>query len=608
MGFEKMLNITKLNSISKNRTIISVIITAIIGIFYFNQNIYMLISHNDFPEYFHRAEHWAEGNFLWTGGSDKFLSLIEYIAIKISNINNFINIYDNVNYIILILSLLSIYSFLTTRNNFAISFRIRVFSVLFFCSLPYVIINANTIEQSYLFGIILLMWLSIYHISILSVIVAFLVFLVRPEGIIIIPLFIFIILLDKENRKRLIISFIFFILLLIMYKLFDSFHMPYSYGEKELLERNYEKYINTDIFDLFQQLFVGFILIPINYFLLGLVILKSYTYFLFFTIGTIVSLKNKKYYPYLAIPILYLTMIFILSRGFINQDFSSIKSYLLSNMNWFIPYNFINNYSGEYKILLDRILETHASRFPIAHQGRYVLFLYPFISIFVVVGIIFVAEKIFSLIQNIKFYNIFVIFIICLFLIPNILGYFFIKNKFNLDSPTHHTVPLQQVAIILRKFKNSTNDSVVIYERCNSFSRSRYFASLMGHFTAFSGITNIYVKVCKKGNAVVRGIEMQNRLSGAVPGTYVIDDKNILSSINNNLNFKFENKIVDYKYNKSNSYKINRLFKKPSLDLYRALSIDFVIHDSKTFLSPSFRANLKLLATFENYKIYAVPK
>ena len=598
---------------SKKNWIISVIVTTVIGIFYFNQNIYMLISHNDFSEYFHRAEHWAEGNFLWEGGSDKLLSIIEYIAIKISNSNDFIDIYDNINHLIIILTLISIYLFLTTKNSFSLPFLVRVFSVLFFCSLPYVIINANTPDQTYLFGIMLLMWLAVYHILLLSSIVAFLVTLARPEGIIIIPFFILILWLDKNNRNKIAFNFSLFLLLFVAYKLFDFFYMPHAYGETELLERNYKRYLQTDIFDLLKSILIGLILLLINYFLLALIILKSYTYFLFFTIGTIVCLKEKKYYPYIAIPALYLIMIFILSRGFVNQDFSTIKAYLLSNVEWMVPYNFIHSYFSEYKILLDRILETHASNFPIAHQGRYVLFLYPFISIFVVVGVIFVAEKIFSLIRTnnkLKQYAILltIIIILCSFLVPNTLKYVSIKDKFHLDMPTNHIVPLQQVAIILRNFRSRIDDSVLIYERCNSVSRKRYFASLMGHFTAFSGITNIYVKVCNKGSAVVRGIQLKNRLGGAVPGTYVFEGKKELSFINESLNFKFENKIVNYKYNKTKSDKINRLFKKPSLDIYRDLSIDFVIHDSKTFLNSSVRANLKLLTTFENYKIYAVPK
>ena len=142
--------------ISNHQVIISVIITIIIGIFYFNQKIYILVSHNDFFEYFHRAEHWAEGNLLWEYGSDKLLSVIEYIAIKISDRNNFINIYDNINNLIIILTLISIYLFLTAKNNFSIPFLVKVLGTLFFCSLPYVIVNANTVDQTYLFGIMLL--------------------------------------------------------------------------------------------------------------------------------------------------------------------------------------------------------------------------------------------------------------------------------------------------------------------------------------------------------------------------------------------------------------------------------------------------------------------
>jgi len=601
----------KSSILNTNRDIIiSIIVTAIIGIFYFNQNIYMLISHNDFPEYFHRAEHWAEGNLLWEGGSDKLLSVIEYIAIKISDKNDFINIYDKINYLILILTLISVYLFLTAKNSFSLPFLVRIFSVLFFCSLPYIIIKANTIDQSYLFGIMLLMWLAVHHIFILSAIIAFLVTLTRPEGVIIIPLFIFILWLDKDNRSKIAFNLSLFILLFIVYKLIDSSYMPSSYGETKILERSYEKYINTDVSGLF-KLFTGFLLLPINYLLLALIILKSHIYFAFFTIGVIVSIKEKRYYPYITIPILYLIMLLILSKGEYSQNYNlyNIKIYVLSKVSWFTPYDFIDYYSNDYRTILDKLLETHQAGFPFA-QGRYVLFLYPFISIFVVIGVIFIAEKIFSLVQNNKLQQYGLLFtliiIFSVFLVPNTLKYLSIKDKFQLETPTHHIVPLRQVAIILRKFRTEIDDSVVIYERCNSFSRSQYFASLMTHITAFSGISNIYIKACKEGNALVKGINVQNG-RGGLPGTSILEREKELSFINKSLNFKFENMMVDYKYNQAKSHKINQLFKKPSLDVYRDLSIDFVIHDSKTFLSSSIRANLKLLATFENYKIYAVP-
>jgi hypothetical protein len=606
-----MLNMKKL-IISNHQVIISVIITTIIGVFYFNQKIYILISHNDFFEYFHRAEHWAEGNLLWEYGSDKLLSVIEYIAIKISDKSNFINIYDNINNLIITLTLISIYLFLTTKNNLSIPFLVKALGVLFFCSLPYVIINANTVDQTYLFGIMLLMWLAVYHISIISAIIAFLVTLARPEGVIIIPLFIFILWLDNNNRKKLIVNFGLFLLFLIAYKIFDSFYMPHSYGETEMLEKSYEKYISTNIVGLV-QFFISLILLPVNYFILALITLKSYIYFIFFTIGTLVSLKEKKYYPYLAIPTLYLIMLLILSKGqHSHYDLYNIVTYISSKVSLVTPYNFIYHYSNDYQTLFYGLLDAHLAKFPIAAQGRYALFLYPFISIFVVVGVVFVVEKIFFLIKNYKLKQygslLTIVIILGLFLVSNTFQYLAIKNKFHLETPTNHIVPLQQVAIILRKFRSGIKDSVIIYEQCNSLSRrSRYFTTVMATFTAFSGIANIYVKSCKRGNALVKGIDIQNN-KGVMPGTSILENKNELLFINKYLNFKFENMMVDYNYNKTNRNKINQLFNSPSLDLYHDLSIDFVIYDSKTLFDPLVQKNLKLLTTFENYKIYVVPK
>jgi len=76
-----------------NVAIISLIVTTIIGLFYFNTNLFIVTNHNDFGEYFIRAEYWSEGIFVWWAGSDKLLSLVEYIAIIFSDKRDFFDIY-----------------------------------------------------------------------------------------------------------------------------------------------------------------------------------------------------------------------------------------------------------------------------------------------------------------------------------------------------------------------------------------------------------------------------------------------------------------------------------------------------------------------------------
>ncbi|MDY6992781.1 MAG: hypothetical protein SVR94_09295, partial [Pseudomonadota bacterium] len=218
-------------------TLISIVITLIIGIFYFNQQLYVVNNANDFGEYFLRAEFWSEGILHWGGGSDKLLSLIEYIAIQISGHHDFQTIYDNINNIITLLMLLAIFAFLINKNPLAPEFHVRALTIIFVFSLPAFILKGRVGDQTYLFGIMLLLWVSTYHILILSSVISVLTFLARPEAIIIIPLFFLVFFLDKCQRKKIIINFVVFLLLLLAYKLFDHYHTTKVYQEFQLVQK-----------------------------------------------------------------------------------------------------------------------------------------------------------------------------------------------------------------------------------------------------------------------------------------------------------------------------------------------------------------------------------
>lgn len=552
---------------------VSIIVTIITALFYFHVRLYIIDNHNDFGEYFVRAEYWSEGIFYWVNGSDKLLSLVELIALKLSDIHNFFNIYDNINDVITTLMLIAIFLFLTVKNSFSIEFQVRVLTILFVFSLPFFILKGRTVDQSYLFGIMLLLWVSVYHIKIISSVVALLVFTSRPEGVMIVPLFFVIILVDRKNRKNIIINFIIFMLILYGYKLFDVYHHRSTYQEYQILATS-----GTDLIRTGSQKIANIMLIPIYYVILALVVLKSYLYFSFFMVGMLVSLKDKKYYIYFSIPILYLFMHSILSTH-IMLDLPKIENYITHNLSYFFP-----------------VIGGNTSSVPLASQERYVLFLYPFISIFVVKGVLYITKKVYDLfsISKLKTHQSFVVIsVISFFSLINILYFTQSTAKFRKEAFLQQPYQLKTVGLALRKHKSSVLDSVIIYNFCDG-SRG----SFLSIFSVLSGISNIYTKTC--GSAWVTGYPH----SKAEP---VYAPKELLK-INNQLNFKFENASIDYQFTTINKQKINSLFQKFDYDLLTQLSIDYVISQRKI--------NLKGLILVEqdhgdhrsygNYKIYKV--
>jgi len=559
--------------------IISIIVTTITALFYFHIRLYIVDNHNDFGEYFVRAEYWSEGILYWVAGSDKFLSLIELIAIKLSNIHDFFNIYDNINDVITTLMLIAIFLFLTVKNSFSIEFKVRVLTILFAFSLPFFILKGRTVDQSYLFGIMLLLWVGVYHIRIISSIVALLVFTSRPEGVMIIPLFFLVMLVDKDNRKNIIINFILFVLILSGYKLFDAYQHSGTYQEYQILAAGGSDLIKTGL-----QKIANLMLIPIYYFLLALVILKSYLYFSLFVVGTLVSLKDKKYYIYFSIPILYLLMLSILSGGII-FDFQKVENYMAHNLFYLFP-----------------SINYNAISVPIASQERYLLFLYPFIAVFVIKGVLYIIEKVYNRLKNVefkKYQNFAIVSIVSFFSLTNILYFTQSTTKFRQGAFLQKHYQLKKVGLALRKHKNSVLNSVIIYDFCDGS-----MGSSLSIFSVFSGVSNLYTKTCGRrwSYAWVKGHPR--------PKARPIYEPKAIAKINKQLNFKFESASIDYKFTTANIQEINSLFQKPNYNLLTKLSIDYVISQRKITLRgltlvEQSRGDPK---NYGNYKIYKVKK
>jgi len=559
-------------------TLISVVITLIIGIFYFNQQLYVINNANDFGEYFLRAEFWSEGILHWRGGSDKLLSLIEYIAIQISGHHDFQTIYDNINNIITLLMLLAIFAFLINKNPLAPEFHVRALTILFVFTLPAFILKGRVGDQTYLFGIMLLLWVSTYHILILSSIISVLTFLARPEAIIIIPLFFLVFFLDKHQRKKIIVNFVVFLLLLLAYKSFDHSLSTQVYREIQMIK-------SAGILDLTNQemyilALVNFIKIPLHYLIIALLILKSYFYLFFFIIGTVVTLRDKHYTFFLAIPLLYLLIYFLLAPTKIH-DYAQMKPYLDNIAN--TTYHVIHSWG---------------IRAPLISQERYIVFLYPFLAIFVVKGILYFGYRIYCIFCDYKVFNgikiyyiIASIILICLSLV-NITQFIQFKREKHLDSFQIQISALNKAGTVIRNKKTSLFNTVIIYDFCDPES-----GSALSIFEVFSGVINVYTKLCTQPPIPpqIYGYPpelLQPHQVGRIPS-----DK--IDTINAQHNFKFYFAAIDYPFTAKNKEKINALFRRPTVSLLKKYAIDFIISQNRLNLD-----KLELLGREGDYYIY----
>jgi hypothetical protein len=335
---------------------------------------------------------------------------------------------------------------------------------------------------------------------------------------------------------------------------------------------------NLGLLKLLLAIVFFIVLIPLTYFFLGLIILKSYLFFFFFVIGTIVSLRKKQYYIYLLIPLLYVAMLFGLGLR-ANYDASNITSEIF---NYWHRIEHYLSVAGNYNLATRGV--------PLISQERYGLFVYPFISIFVVMGVVWCGQtiqKTFSNRQSKVITTYFAISIILLFSFFNTFQFFSVKEKYQRLDNLH---PVYKAGFFLRAHKNSLSDTVLIYDFCDPTQ-----GSFLSDFMVFSGISNIYTKVCDKCTALVSG-SYPNRL--IVDATPIIDSASI-SKINPQRNFKFRWGNLDYSFMMKNKREVNALFKMPYQHLLNKYSIDYLISKKTITLK-----HLKLLSTIEGYKIY----
>jgi len=344
----------------------------ILYFFHLTQNLYFVNTLNDFNEYIVRAEAWVNGVFTW-GGTGKLLSIIEYLVLKYNDFD-FMWFYHTTNNILISIAFLSAAIFIFRKNDFLPSLEVKTFIVIFLYTMPYVVFKNTTIEQSMLFASLLLLFFAVYDIPYLGFL-SFIVYISRPEAIILFPTFVVLWYLHKNRRKQILIHFITFVILFVGLKIFEHYSLGNAFSQQQFTQLAH----STENTGYGLMLWYAIKRIPILLLNISirfpLELLQSYLLLAIFLIGIIFSAKNKKFY------IFYTYALFFLAAGLyisIGKDIS-YKDYFntfgwLWNQSSFLPDNIFiaNGYQPKFDIIL--------------HHSRYRLPLYIFVATFVIQG------------------------------------------------------------------------------------------------------------------------------------------------------------------------------------------------------------------------------
>lgn len=133
------------------------------GLFYLSQDLFRVNNLNDFGECMMRAQDWAAGKFVLTGGSDILLSAIEYLAL-LAHPTDFMGFYSMTISILTGLTLVASFVFLVRTNPMLPDFWVRLGMTAIFLSIPHFIIATRTVDQTLLFGACLLLRIATYDV------------------------------------------------------------------------------------------------------------------------------------------------------------------------------------------------------------------------------------------------------------------------------------------------------------------------------------------------------------------------------------------------------------------------------------------------------------
>lgn len=373
-GFEiQELAIVKALGIEKFRLLLSILILFILYLFYLSQNLFFVNSLNDFDEYFIRAEMWANGDWNWGGGPDKLLSLIEFFSLKWFS-TDFLKFYHFTNIILITLMFIALGLFINRKNDALPEFNWKFLIAAFTVLMPFYAVENLTLDESAFLSTMLLFFLCSYNNRYLGF-VGLLVYLSRPEGILIVGLYIILLIADKLKRKEILINFISFVVLLTVYKFVESkFLAPgISITGDSAIDNYAITNFQQNTSSIFFSAIVSLLYLPVYTLLYAIEVFQNIPLLLLFCIGFLFSLSNKKMWVFYGIVFGY-AFLYLALNGFRNPfDIGIAFKIFDSKLSWITKdIEIANGYNMSFNVF---------------GHSRYRVFLYPSLVAFVIAGI-----------------------------------------------------------------------------------------------------------------------------------------------------------------------------------------------------------------------------
>jgi hypothetical protein len=380
LSFENNLFIQKLQT-KRAGYLIAFSVLAIYLIFYLVQDLFFVTGLNDFDEYFIRAEMWVNGEWNWSGGPDKLLSFLLYFPIKWFQ-NDFMAIYRFINISFVFLFFAITFLFVVRKNEIFPEFFIKLCIAVFFLSMPFFVFKNLTLDASALLGAMILLFFVTYNNKFLGWI-GLLVYLARPEGIIIIPFYILFFLIDKKNRKSILINFTTFIVVFIGYKYIESKFIlgGMSITGMSEIDSNIITTAESGYLPLIKRAIFSLVYIPVYIIFYGMSVLQNYFLYFFYLLGLVVSLLNRRMWIFYVMLGAYAFLYLGLNQFNNPFEFSQAFRVFGDKMQW------INDTIA--------VANGREMEFNIYGHSRYRLFLYPAIAAFIIAGVSFLINLIY---------------------------------------------------------------------------------------------------------------------------------------------------------------------------------------------------------------------
>ncbi len=572
--FEKQveqLSIYKKLGKPKFEILIGLLFCIIYLLIYLSADIFKVDDGNDFGEYFVRAERWARGDWWWKAGSDKLLSFVEMFAIKLYP-HNFLDIYRTIQISLISITIFSVFIFIVSKTKAFPGFYSKIILSAFFLAMPYFMFKVVSVDQSILFTALLLLFFGTYNNKFLGV-VALLLFISRPEAVILFPFYILFFIIDKENRKNIAINFGSFIILLIAYKYFDGIMNASDYIEFAVVEERYEKLWAFD-FKFIGGLVFYTLSAPLRAYFYSFEILQNYLLIAFFTVGIIFAVRKKEYWAFYGIFIFYSLMV------------------IAFNPDWQFPYR--ETLDATLPTLKFFNTEISFNHVPYGHS-RYRVFLYPAMAAFVIFGFVKTINFItyylrknksakntgnkklrktkVQPIEEIVLKNSFpsnlgiliFIFILCA---CSMFAISFIKfnDVYSAKEIDKRLNPLYLLSLDLRGIADA-NDIVMLDDMCDGAC-----GSTVSQVTVFSGVRYFLLRICDN----CPGVWMKNH-----PENKILWKNEEIKEQHPSWIFYYDYFNVNYGKTIENADKLNRLFEYHFDDL-NDLNVKYIINTKKT--------------------------